>query len=165
MIISKIRLAFLIFCAVYLFSYATADTGPQLGMIPSVSNHYKTAPSFYDFNDIQIEQLTDKIGMRFFNGTQTTVIQWKLKKGAKLPIHFHINEQVTRVDDGVLEVFSQGKRYELTQGQILVFPPNVPHEFFALKNTTVYEIQTPTRQDYIAPDFIEKIKKILTEQK
>jgi quercetin dioxygenase-like cupin family protein len=44
----------------------------------------------------------------------------------------------------------------------MVFPPNVPHEFVAVEDSVFLDIQTPARQDFLAPDFIEKLRKILS---
>ena len=84
--------------------------------------------------------------------------QWTLKAGTKLPLHFHHNEQITRVDKGRLVVYSQDEKYIMSAGQVMIFPPNVPHEFLALEDTVIYEVHTPLRQDFINGAFDQKIK-------
>ncbi|MBA2648862.1 MAG: cupin domain-containing protein [Legionella sp.] len=117
----------------------------------------------YDFNAIPMNQLTDKIGMRFFTTSQFTVIQWTLKQGAKLPSHTHMNEQITRVDSGELLVSSEGRSLHLIAGQMMVFPSHTPHGFIAQKDTVIYEQQTPIRQDFLEPDFIQKLSDYLSK--
>lgn len=130
---------------------------PGRGVVPSVSDHYKAMPSLYDFNQMPVEQITESIGRQFIIGTQTIMIRWELKAGALLPLHFHANEQITSVEKGSLEVYSQGRRYVVKPGQTMVFPPNVPHEFIALEDVVIVEVQTPARQDYINGEF-DKMK-------
>ncbi len=119
--------------------------------------------SVHDFNTMPINQLTDRIGMRFFTSQNFTVIQWTLKKGAKLPIHSHLNEQLIRVDSGRLDVDSEGKIYHLDAGQMMVFPAYVTHGFIAMADTVMYEQQTPIRQDFLEPDFIQKLSDFLAK--
>lgn len=128
-------------------------SAPDRGIIPIVSAHYKTMPSFYDFDRMPIEHITSTIGRRFIMGTQSMMTRWDLKAGTKLSLHFHLNEQITRVEKGELEVYSQGQRYVVKADQVMIFPPNVPHEFIALKDTVIIEQHTPPRQDFINGDF------------
>lgn len=147
-------------------SSAMADgvPAPGRGIIPAVSDHYKTQPSFYDFDQMPVQQITKNIGRRFIMGTESIMIRWDLKAGTKLPVHFHVQEQVTRVEQGAMEAYSQGQKYVMTPGQVMVFPPNVPHEFVALKNTVFIEQQTPARQDFINGDFEKLASAALTKK-
>jgi len=45
----------------------------------------------------------------------------------------------------------------------MVFPPNVPHGFIALTDAIIYELQTPTRQDFLQPGFTQKLSKLLID--
>ena len=74
-----------------------------------------------------------------------------------------MNEQVIRVDNGQLKVESEGRIYNLLTGQIMIFPSYVPHGFTALADTIMYEQQTPIRQDFLEPDFIQKLSDYLAK--
>lgn len=134
----------------------------KAGVIPAVSEHYKVKPAYYDFNTMPIDQKSSAVGLRFAMGTHTTMIRWYLKKvGTTLPLHFHPNEQINFVEQGKIEVHSQGDAYTLTKGQVVIFPPNVPHEFVALAdNTVLVDIQTPARQEFINGEF-DKAAKVI----
>ena len=152
-------------CALLLLSPCqtsmASEPAPGRGMIPVVSEHYKTKPSIYDFNRMPTRKITPLVNRRFVIGTESSLTQWTLKAGAKLPLHFHINEQITIVEKGELEVYSQGQKYILKSGEVMVFPPNVPHEFIALKNTVIYGLSTPLREDFINGAFDKKLKALL----
>lgn len=126
---------------------------PNRGIIAVVSNHYKTMPSFYDVDRMPVEHITRSVDRRFIMGGQSSLIRWDIKAGTRLPTHFHVNEQITRVEKGELEVYSQGRKYVVKAGQVMVFPPNVPHEFITVSDTTIFEQHTPARQDFINGDF------------
>lgn len=129
------------------------------GVIPEVSDHYKAMPMYYDLNRMPVEQISPNIGRRFIMGTQSSLVRWDLKAGTKLPLHFHINEQITSVKEGVLAVYSQGNKYTLRPGQMMIFPPNVPHEFVAVEDVVIIEVHTPGRQDFINGEFNNNLNK------
>lgn len=124
----------------------------------------KETPIYYDFNSIPVHQLTDKITMRFINSSKFTVIQWDIKAGGKLlPVHTHPNEQVTKIVEGDVDVKSGEDIYHLHAGDIMVFPANVSHGFVALTNSVIYEQQTPAREDFLQPGFVEKLSALLRQ--
>lgn len=124
-----------------------------LGMIPAVSNHYQTKPVLYDFEKMPAEKFGPNIQRRFVMGSQSMMTRWDIKAGTKLPLHFHPNEQITRVEKGQLEVHSQGDKYIVKPGQVMIFAANVPHEFVGVKDTSFVEYHTPARQDFVNGDF------------
>ncbi len=99
--------------------------------------------------------------MRFTTSSQFTVIQWNLKKGAKLPQHSHLNEQVIRILEGNVEAQTGDQVFHLHAGDVMIFPPNVTHGFIATTDAMMYEQQTPIRQDFLQPGFIEKLSEYL----
>ena len=121
----------------------------------------KEAALYFDFNSIPAHQLTDNINMRFVTSSQFTVIQWNLKTGAKLPVHSHLNEQVVRILEGNVEVHTEDNVYNLHSGDVMIFPPYVTHGFIATTDAVMYEQQTPIRQDFLQPGFIEKLSEYL----
>lgn len=121
-------------------------------------------PAYYDFNRMPAHELIPTINMRFINSDKFTVIQWNLKQGAKLfPQHKHINEQVTRILAGDVDAHSGDAVYHLHTGDVMIFPANVMHGFIAMTDAVIYESQTPVRDDFLKPDFIEKLSKILRD--
>ena len=138
-------LCFLPMCFLFINSEALANQGAQ----------------YFDFNAITVNQLTDKINLRFVTCSQFTVIQWNLKAGAKLPVHSHLNEQVTRVLEGNVEVHTGDKVYNLHAGDVMIFAPYETHGFIATTDAVMYEQQTPIRQDFLQPGFIEKLSEYL----
>jgi len=82
-------------------------------------------------------------------GSQSMLVKWTLQKGAIIPLHFHPNEQVTWITKGAVKVLSQGKEFIVKAGGVLIFPPNVPHEFLALEDTIDIDFFTPAREDWL----------------
>lgn len=123
---------------------------PGKGEQATISPFRHTLPDLYDFNKIPIVQMGVGITRQAIHNGQSTMAKWVFAKGAAVPLHHHANEQITWITAGSVEVFSQGKRYIVKEGGVLVIPPNVPHEFRSLEEGTVdIDIFTPQRQDWI----------------
>ena len=56
-----------------------AESAPGRGVIPMISNHYKTQPSLYDFHKMPGRQITPSVKRRFILGTESSLTQWTLK--------------------------------------------------------------------------------------
>ena len=76
-------------------------------------------------------------------------MKWIARKGAVVPLHHHANEQTTRITEGAAEVCSQGRKYLMQAGDILIIPPNVPHEFVFTEDTIDIDIFAPGRQHWL----------------
>ena len=102
--------------------------------------------------DIEVEPMNDLIGRQFVVGSNVMIARVLLKKGAHVPLHSHINEQVTYILDGALKFHLEGREIIVHAGEVLCIPPNVPHEAFALEDTVDLDIFNPPRQDWIDRD-------------
>lgn len=139
----------------------TKKTTKTSGILPHIFEHYKALPLFYDFDNMPIEKLSDKISRQFIYGTQSMLVKWIFKKGAEVPLHHHVNEQITWITKGSVVVYSQNKEFIIKAGEVIIFPPHVPHEFFALEDTIDIDFFSPIREDWISQsaDYIKKISK------
>lgn len=119
------------------------------GMISQISDHYAAMPHFFNFEKSVKEKMSDKIARQFVMGGESMLVKWILKKGAVIPLHFHENEQITWITEGKVEVYSQGKKFIIKAGEVIVFPPLVPHQFLALEDTIDIDIFAPVRMDWL----------------
>jgi quercetin dioxygenase-like cupin family protein len=104
------------------------------------------------WNDIEVEHLSSLIGRQLIVGTNVMVARILLKKGARVPLHSHHNEQVSYVLDGVMKFFIDNREVIVSAGEVLCIPPNMPHEVIALEDTVDLDIFNPPRQDWIDKD-------------
>ena len=75
-----------------------------------------------------------------------------LRKGAKLPEHAHMHEQLATVVSGKLRFVIAGKAQELSAGQSVALKSNTPHGVEALEETWVIDTFTPLREDMLKAD-------------
>ncbi|MGB8534833.1 MAG: cupin domain-containing protein [Acidobacteriaceae bacterium] len=101
------------------------------------------------WNDIEVEVLSSTIGRQLLVGTNIMVARVLLKKGARVPLHSHHNEQVTYILEGALHFYIDNKEITVSAGEVLCIPPHMPHEAIALEDTVDLDIFTPPRQDWL----------------
>jgi quercetin dioxygenase-like cupin family protein len=112
----------------------------------------------YNWTAISEEKMNPLLTRRVIHTEQMTIARLWLGKGAVVPLHRHINQQVTMLKTGALE-FEMGKtgetsnaRFVLKPGDVLVIPPNMPHRVVALEDSTATDLFTPPREDWIRGD-------------
>lgn len=120
---------------------------PGRGAIGTV--HTAALASLYDLESQPVEQISPLIQRRYLSGSQSTLTEWIVKKGGVFPLHHHANEQTTWLTKGRCEAYSQGKKYVLTAGMVLIIPPNVPHELICTEDSIDIDFFSPQRQDWM----------------
>jgi quercetin dioxygenase-like cupin family protein len=100
---------------------------------------------------ISVEKVTDKIRRQLVTGTNEMMARVLLDKGAVVPTHSHVSEQITYIQEGALRLWigEPAEEVLLRQGQFVVIPPNVPHKAEALENTVDIDIFSPIRNDWL----------------
>jgi unsaturated pyranuronate lyase len=106
----------------------------------------------YDWNSMPPEQLNPLIVRRAVHTENLTIARLQIAKDAVVPEHSHVNEQVATVERGALRFHIGGREVVLQAGQSLAIPSNVPHSVVALEDTTVVDIFSPRRDDWIRGD-------------
>ena len=105
----------------------------------------------YKWESVAVEQLADKIRRRMIVGTREMLVQWELRKGAVVARHSHMHEQIV-VMVGRLRLIVGNDETIMGSEDIVVIPPNVPHEAYALEDTVVMDIFSPPREDFLTGD-------------
>jgi len=108
--------------------------------------------TLYKWEQLPSEQLNPQMVRKVVHTGQMTIARLNIQKGAVVPEHAHINEQVATVEGGALKFHIGGKDVVVNAGESLVIPPNVPHGVIALEDVVVTDVFTPRRDDWIAGD-------------
>ncbi len=104
------------------------------------------------WDDIPLEKLSPSIGRKLVSGSQAMLAHVYLDKGAVVPKHQHVNEQITYILKGTLRFWigeDEGKVVDVHEGQVLHIPSNVWHKAEALEDTLDVDIFSPPRQDWL----------------
>lgn len=106
----------------------------------------------YNWQGIPEEKLSDHLSRQVIHTAQSTIARISLKKGAVVPLHRHVNEQVSMIKSGAVQFDMGGERFVLRAGDVLVIPPDAPHEVVALEDSEATDLFTPAREDWIRGD-------------
>ena len=110
---------------------------------------YRVAVKLYNWTQISEEYLSPMISRQMIHGETMTVARLRLRKGAVVPLHQHVNEQITMLENGKLRFVIAGKEQIIEGGQTLTIPPNAPHLVEALEDSLATDLFSPVRADWI----------------
>jgi len=107
---------------------------------------------WYRWDDMPKENVTEMLDRRLITGDRTMLAHVYLKKGAIVPKHAHENEQLTYILEGALRFWigeDESQTIDVSAGEVLHIPSNVPHKAEALEDTLDVDIFSPPRQDWL----------------
>src|ERR671912_1726874 len=92
------------------------------------------------WSEIPVEQLNPLVTRQVVHSDQMTIARLKLTKGAIVPRHQHVNEQVANIESGRLRfVFDDGEMLA-EGGESVQIASEVPHMVEALEESVVVDI-------------------------
>jgi quercetin dioxygenase-like cupin family protein len=106
----------------------------------------------YNWREVPEDQLNPTISRQMIHGETMTVARLRLRKGAIVPLHYHVNEQISMVESGRLRFVIAGEECIVSGGQTITIPPNAPHLVEALEDAVATDLFCPIREDWIRGD-------------
>jgi quercetin dioxygenase-like cupin family protein len=106
----------------------------------------------YNWTEVPEDQLNPTISRQMIHGETMTVARLRLRKGAIVPLHHHVNEQISMVESGQLRFVIAGEECILSGGQTVTIPANAPHLVEALEDAVATDLFCPIREDWIRGD-------------
>lgn len=101
-------------------------------------------------NDITAKEVITGFTAKFIHTSSITLGYWEVKKGAVLPLHQHLHEQVTQVEEGLFQLTIESETKVYTIGMIAVIAPWEEHGGLALTDCKLLDVFCPVREDYKA---------------
>ena len=103
------------------------------------------------WTSIHEETINENIKRKMFWGENIMVVKWELAPHAELPVHDHVSEQITMMEQGTLTLlFPGGEDVTLGSGEMLVIPSTVPHGVVVgPEGAIATDIFSPIRKDFI----------------
>jgi quercetin dioxygenase-like cupin family protein len=101
------------------------------------------------WNDVELEVVHPLLERQLIVGENVMLAKLLLRKGCVVPMHSHINEQLSMIFSGALKFWIDGKEIVVRGGEVLTIPPNMPHKAEALEDTTGIDVFHPPRADWI----------------
>ena len=106
----------------------------------------------YRWDDLPRETLKPDLQRRLISTERMMLAHVYLEQGCVVPKHAHENEQLTYILEGVLRFWlgeDESEVVDVSAGEVLHIPSNVPHRAEALVRTLDVDIFCPPRQDWL----------------
>ncbi len=84
------------------------------------------------------------------HGQQTLMTEFRLRKGAVLPLHSHPHEQTGYLVSGRMRLRIGAEQHEVGPGDSWCIPGSVEHSAVILEDSVAIEVFSPVREDYLA---------------
>jgi quercetin dioxygenase-like cupin family protein len=128
----------------------TLRSTARVGLNGTVARKRKTPElKHLAWDEVEREILTPLFERQLIVGQEIMLARIVLRKGCIVPMHSHINEQVSTILEGTLKFFIDKKEVLVGAGEILTIPPNMPHKAEAMTDVLAIDIFTPPRADWI----------------
>ena len=101
---------------------------------------------------IPVERMSPLVSRQVLHTGSMTVARIFMKKGAVVPLHHHVNEQITMLEEGRLRFVIEGVESEIRGGEMMQIQPNAPHLVEALEDSVATDLFSPVREDWIRGD-------------
>ena len=99
-------------------------------------------------SDIETKEIMPGYHGKMIHGETMTLAFWEVEKGATVPEHSHINEQIMQVLEGVFEFKVAGVTKIYKPGELVIIPSGIPHSGKALTPCKLMDIFSPVREAY-----------------
>ena len=105
------------------------------------------------FNKKEVEgyrRMAEGVEMKtLVHGEKTLMSEFRIAKGAEIPSHAHPHEQTGFLVSGALRFDVDGEIFTAQAGDSWNFAGGKPHSATALEDSTVVEVFSPVREDYL----------------
>lgn len=113
------------------------------------SRSRKPTLQYLSWSDVQLETMNPLLDRQLIIGQEVMMARVLMKKGCVVPLHSHVNEQLSYILEGTLKFWIDGKEIVVRAGEVLTIPPNMPHKAEAMEDTVDLDIFHPPRADWM----------------
>lgn len=101
-----------------------------------------------NLNTLPSKELMPGYHGKMVHGNQLTWAFWTVEKGAVVPEHQHLHEQIMHVVEGNFEFTLDGETKICKPGDIVHIPSNLPHSGKAITPCKLMDVFSPAREEY-----------------
>ncbi len=102
----------------------------------------------HHLSDIKPQEIAPGFRAKFVHSEFMTMSFVEIDEGAQLPIHSHMNEQISIVTEGRFEMQIDGVTRIYEPGMVIEIPANVKHGGRAITHCKITDVFYPAREDY-----------------
>ena len=101
-----------------------------------------------EIKELKPKELVTGITGYYAHGDHISFGLVELDAGSSVPLHQHVQEQITYIIEGELDMVIGGQSCLLTAGMYHVIPSNTLHSAIAITACKVIDTFSPVREDY-----------------
>lgn len=110
-----------------------------------------TSQNFVPSDQVEWEDLGGGLSRQILGfDSQLMLVRVRFQKGSVGVKHAHSHRQVSYIESGAFEVEIDGEKRVLKPGDGFYVPPNVVHGAVALEESTIIDVFSPAREDFLA---------------
>ena len=114
-----------------------------------------------NWENVPTEQVTPEMQRKIISGEKMMIARMKFQDGFVVPLHSHINEQITQVISGTIRFWfgdNKDQVMDLGAGDVIVIPSNLPHEALMIGEVEEIDSWAPPRADWLdgSDDYLRK---------
>jgi quercetin dioxygenase-like cupin family protein len=103
--------------------------------------------SFIVPSTLPAQELFPGVQARLMHTDKLTIAYVNLEKGAVVPEHSHVHEQIINILEGSFEMTIGGEKKIVSAGYVGIAPSNIPHAVTALTDGKILDVFSPVRED------------------
>lgn len=103
-----------------------------------------------NWGDVAIEEMNALLGRQMVVGQNLMICRLHLKKGCVVPLHQHVHEQMSIVEEGRLHWQLGDREFVAEPRSVVCIPSGAPHRVEALEDSIALDIFNPPREDFLA---------------
>ncbi len=101
-----------------------------------------------NISDLPKQDILPGFEGKFVHTSSMTIGRFVIEKGAILPAHSHVHEQVSQVLEGQFELTIDGQTHIYEVGMVAVIPSNIVHSGKAITDCVIMDVFVPVREEY-----------------
>lgn len=117
-----------------------------------VACYNSSAMKLHRWTEIPTEVMNELVTRQVIHTDTMTVSRLVLRTGAVVPRHSHPNEQISNVESGRVRFVFDNAEMEVSAGESVQIPGNVPHAVYALEDSVALDLFSPVREDWVRGD-------------
>jgi quercetin dioxygenase-like cupin family protein len=99
-------------------------------------------------DDINTREIVTGFTGKYYHADNLSIGWLDAKAGHTVPMHSHIHEQVSYVQEGEMLFTIEGEGFILKPGMVITVAPNLKHGATAITDCKLIDVFNPVREDY-----------------
>lgn len=101
-------------------------------------------------DNVKIDDLGKGVSRKVLSHVESMMmVEVDFIKGAVGEIHAHVHEQISYIIKGSFQLEIEGKKEIIKAGDTFYIVPNALHGVTALEDSTILDVFTPQREDFL----------------